>query len=148
MSQWLQPTAYTAFGRHGRMRPWLHGLGQHSYGHSYSRMPVVKQVVSAVDEVDVGVVVVRPSVRPCLHDFEVVSAVGEARTTFYHVHVADCEVMFASEALAEMFIRNPVLFPSFCMFAVLILPDFAMFFFSLVAVLILGNRSHRRSQQK
>jgi hypothetical protein len=34
------------------------------------------------------------------------------------------------------------------MFAVLILPDFAMFFFSLVAVFILGNRSHRRSQQK
>jgi hypothetical protein len=99
-------------------------------------MPVVEQKVPAIDKLDVGVVVVRPSARPCLRDFEVVAAIGKSRTPFHYVYVPDRKMMFAPEMLPEMFFRNPVVFSSFLVLATLIMPSLVPLFFSLVFPLV------------
>jgi hypothetical protein len=108
-------------------------------------MSQVKKKISAIDKVDVAVVVVGPSAGPRLRDFKVVAAVGKMRPAFDDRYVPDGEVMIVSEVLTEMRVIDPahmLVVPRF--FVMLFLLGIAM----LVSVFILGHGGHRRPQNK
>jgi hypothetical protein len=111
-------------------------------------MSFVEQEISAVDEVDVGIVVVRPTTGPGLRDLKVVSAVSEARTAFDHVDVPDDEVMLVSETSVEVFVGDPALLAVLSLIVMLFLANFAVFVFFFVPVLVLSYGGHRRSQDE
>jgi len=104
-----------------------------------SRVPQVKKKISAIDEVDVAVVVVGPSPRPRINDLEIVAAVCEVRTASDNSHVPDGEMMIVSEMLTEMRIVDPAhVFVMAHLIMVLFLPGVTMFVLLLVMVFVLG----------
>jgi hypothetical protein len=111
-------------------------------------MSQIKQIVSAVDKVDVTVVGVSPSPGPGLGNLKVVAAVRKSRTALYDLDVTDREVMFMPEMSAKMLIRNTtgMLFVTFLL--VLLLP---LDIFVIVAMIVLGKEwdhsceQHRRT---
>jgi hypothetical protein len=109
-------------------------------------MPQIKQKVSAIDKVDVAVVVVRPSMRPGVHNFKVIAAVTEVRPASDNRHVTDGEMVIVAKMLAEMFIVDAaMLFAPFLVIMPFFLPRVIA---PLISVLILAESGHRRSQQK
>src|ERR1700683_4414921 len=97
----------------------------------------MNQIISAVNEVDVGIVVVRPSMRPCVHNFEVVAAVGEMRPASENGDVPDGEMVVVAKMRAEVFVINAA--PCFCvLLVVLFLPRLIV-----MLVVVLGISGHR-----
>ena len=78
-------------------------------------MPHVEQEVPAFDEVDVAVVFISPARWPGVNEGEVISAIGEAPFPADHRHMADCEMVIATETLAKMFIGDATVLASFLM---------------------------------
>jgi hypothetical protein len=93
----------------------------------------VRQVVekiSAIDVINVDIIVVRPSVRPRLRDFKVVPAVSEVRPAADHGYVADSKMMVMTEMRAEMRIVDAL--------HMLIVPDFRFVMFVVLHFLIMS----------
>ncbi len=107
-------------------------------------MRQVKQEVSTIDEVDVAVVGVGPTVRPRIHDFEVISAVGEVRTPADNGHMPDGEVMIVSEMRAKVRIINPLSL-SHVRIVMFLLPRIIVM---LIPMLVLSEGRDRSAQQK
>ena len=112
-------------------------LRKHGDRNPNSRMPHIKHVVSAVDEVDVAVVRVGPSNRPWLGNLKVVTTVSEMRTTSHYFDVTDREVVFATKMSTEMFVCNAA---GMLVVSFLIVPFFlASLFFFFISMLVLSN---------
>lgn len=107
-------------------------------------MSQIKQIISAVDKVDVTVVGVSPSPGPGLGSLKVVAAVRKSRTALYDFDVTDREVMFMPEMSAKMLIGNTtgMLFVTFLL--VLLFP---LDIFVIVAMIVLGKEGDHSCEQ-
>ena len=79
--------------------------------------------------------------RPCVHNFKIVAAIGEVRPTSDQGYVADGEMMIMAKVRTEMFVINAPLF--FCALLVVLF----LFRFFVVFVLVLGVSGHRPTQK-
>ena len=79
-------------------------LRKHRHRNPNSRMPQIKHIVSAVDEVDVAVICVGPPTWPWLGNLKIVTTVREMGPAFHYFDVTNREVVFAAKMCTEMFI--------------------------------------------
>jgi hypothetical protein len=118
--------------------------GKHGDRNANSRVPQIKHVVPAVDEVDVNVVGISPSHGPGLSNLKPVAAVLKARPAFEDFDVTDREVMFVAEVSAKMVIFNAagMLFVTFLVVPLFLLNVF-VFVAMIVVMIVLGkDRDH------
>lgn len=107
-------------------------------------MRQIEQEISAIHEIDVAVVAIRPACRPRIHDLEVVAAVCEVRTAAHNRDMPDGEVMVVSKMRPKVRIINPL-----ALLHMFVMPLFmSSLIMMLVPVLILSPRRHRSAQQK
>jgi hypothetical protein len=104
----------------------------------------IKQKVSAIDEVDVAVVAVRPSSRPCVDNFKIVTAICEVRPASDDLDVTDCEVVIVAKMGTKMFVVD-----STGMLVMLVLiVSFLLSSTFIVVMLVLGKGgNHSREKQ-
>lgn len=144
--------------RESRLRP-RHVEGcvlflEYADGDSHSRMPQIEQEISTIDIVDVAIVVVRPSVRPRVYDFKVISAVGKMGPASDDFHVTDGEMMIVPEVSAEVGVIDTacvLVMPGFFVsrfLVVFFLPGIVMIVALLVSMLILGESGKRSSEEQ
>ena len=94
-------------------------------------MRQIVEEVSPVNVVNVAVVAVSPSVRPCIRDLEVVTSISEVRTASDNGHVSNREVMVMAEMSAKMGIVNAT--------HMLVVPDFRVVLFMFIMMLFLAG---------
>jgi hypothetical protein len=112
-------------------------------------MRQIEQIIPTINEVDIAVVPVRPSVRPCINDLEIVATVRKMRATAYDRHVPDREMMVMPEMSTKVrVIDSPTLLRMFVM------PLFVLRFLvprlivMIVSMFILSKSSRRAAEQK
>jgi hypothetical protein len=117
-------------------------LGKHSDRDSNSRMLQIKQKISAIDKVDIGIVCVSPSRGPRLRNFKIVAAVSKSRPPFHDLDMTDREVVVPAKMRAEMFVCYAPVF--LVLFLIMLLFLSSIF---IVSMLVLGKRgNHSRKK--
>ena len=105
-------------------------------------MPQVKQKISAIDKVDIGIVGVSPARRPRLGNFKIVAAVSKSWPAFNDLDMTDRKVVVPAKVRAEMFVCNAAVFVVLFLIVLLFLSSIL-----IVSMLVLGKRgNHSRKK--
>jgi hypothetical protein len=117
-------------------------MSKYGEGNSDAGMRQVEKVVSTVHEVDIAVIFVRPSVRPGIHNFEIVAAIAKMGMPSDDRYAPDCEMMIVPKMSVKMGI---IYAPPFL--HVFVVPLFVLRLFVMLISMFILSECHRAAEQ-